>query len=203
VRQTGDIGLFVMLGESASASGVRRVEALTGQAALEYLAEQDRIVADLSLALKTSRGELIDRVKSLIDERRALQNEIADLRKQVAMGGGGAADGPKDVNGVPFLGQVLSGVNAKDLRGLIDEQKGKIGSGVIVLIADTGGKAAVAVGVTADLTERFNAVDLVKIAAEKLGGKGGGGRPDMAQAGGADASQGDAALAAIEDALKG
>ncbi|MBB5514898.1 alanyl-tRNA synthetase [Rubricella aquisinus] len=203
VRQTGDIGLFVMLGESASASGVRRVEALTGQAALDYLGEQDRIVADLSLALKTPRGELTERVKALMEERRALQNEIADLRKQVAMGGGAAASGPKDVNGVPFLGQVLTGVNAKDLRGLIDEQKNQIGSGVIVLIADTGGKAAVAVGVTADLTGRFSAVDLVKIAAEKLGGKGGGGRPDMAQAGGADASQGDAALAAIEDVLKG
>ncbi|RED11216.1 alanine--tRNA ligase [Pontivivens insulae] len=202
VAQTGDIGLFVTLGESASASGVRRIEALTGEAARAYLAEQDHMVAQIANALKAQRGDVVDRVSALMDERRKLQNEVADLRKQLAMGGG-ASGGPdvKEINGIKFVGQALSGVSGKDLRGLIDEQKAKLGSGVIVLIADAGGKAAVAVGVTDDLTDRISAVDVVKAAAAELGGKGGGGRPDMAQAGGADASKAAEAIAAAEAVL--
>ncbi len=142
---------------------------------------------------------MLDRVRALVEERRALQNEVAQLRRDLAMGGGPAAGAEaKDIGGVRFLAQVLSGVSGKDLPGLIDEMKGRIGSGAVLLIADTGGKAAVAAGVTADLTGRLSAVDLVRAAAEKLGGKGGGGRPDMAQAGGADAANAEAAISAAE-----
>ena len=204
VRQTGDIGLFVLLGESASSSGVRRIEALTGEAARAYLADQDRTVAEIAGRMKAPRGEVVERVQALLDERRDLQREIADLRKQVAMGGGGAgASDVQEIDGIKFLGQALTGVSAKDLRGLIDEQKAKLGSGVVLLIADTGGKAAVAAGVTADLTDRISAVDIVKAAAAVLGGKGGGGRPDMAQAGGTDPSKADEAISAAAKVLGG
>ncbi|WP_185804854.1 alanine--tRNA ligase [Pontivivens nitratireducens] len=202
VRQTGDIGLFVLLGESASSSGVRRIEALTGEAARAYLADQDRTVAEIAGRMKAPRGEVVERVQALLDERRDLQREIADLRKQVAMGGGGAgASDVQEIDGIKFLGQALTGVSAKDLRGLIDEQKAKLGSGVVLLIADTGGKAAVAAGVTADLTDRISAVNIVKAAAAVLGGKGGGGRPDMAQAGGTDPSKADEAISAAAKVL--
>ena len=206
VARTGEIGALVTLGESASSSGVRRIEALTGEAALGYLAEQDQRLGDVTLALKAQREDVVDRVKALMDERRALQNEVADLRKQLALagGGGGAQEAAaKDIGGVPFLAQSLSGVSGKDLRGIIDEHKNQLGSGAILLVADTGGKAAVAAGVTDDLTDRISAVDLVRAAAEALGGKGGGGRPDMAQAGGADPSKADEAIAAAEAVLKG
>jgi alanyl-tRNA synthetase len=198
VRRTGEIGAFVVLAESASAAGVRRIEALTGEAALDYLSEQDARVAEIAGVLKTQRGEVVDRVKALVDERRALQNEVAELRRQLALGGGGKGGAEAETLGdVSFLGQVLTGVSGKDLRGLIDEQKSRLGSGVVVLIADTGGKAAIAAGVTDDLTARYSAVDLVRAAAEAMGGKGGGGRPDMAQGGGPDASKSEAALKAV------
>ena len=199
VARTGDIGLCVILGDSASSSGVRRIEALTGDGALAYFADQSRRLAEVAAVLKAQPDVLVDRVRALVEERRALHNEVAQLRREVAMGGGAAA-GPeaRDIAGVKFLSQVLTGVSGKDLPGLIDEMKARIGSGAVLLIADTGGKAAVAAGVTADLTGRLSAVDLVKAAAEQLGGKGGGGRPDMAQAGGADASNAEAAIRAAE-----
>jgi alanyl-tRNA synthetase len=205
VARTGEIGVLVTLGESASSSGVRRIEALTGEAALEYLAEQDNRLATVSLALKAQREDVVDRVKGLMDERKALQNEVADLRKRLALAGEGEQQeaAAKDIGGVPFLAQSLTGVSGKDLRGLIDEHKNRLGSGAILLVADTGGKAAVAAGVTDDLTDRVSAVDLVRAAAEALGGKGGGGRPDMAQAGGADPSKAAEAIAAAEAILKG
>lgn len=204
VRRTGDIGMFALLGESASSSGVRRIEAVTGQAAYDYLAEQERVLARAASALKAKAEDVPARIKSLLDERKALQNEIAELRKQVAMGGKGApAAEAETVNGIPFFAQVLSGVPGKDLRGLIDEHKSRLGSAAILLIADNDGKAAVAAGVTDDLTGKVSAVDLVKAAAEALGGKGGGGRPDMAQAGGADASKADEAIEAAKTILKG
>ena len=204
VTRTGDIGAFVTLGDSASSAGVRRVEALTGQAALDYLADQDRTVTDIALAMKTQRGEVKDRVRALLDERRALQAEVAELKKKLATGGaGGTGPEVRDVSGTPFLGQVLEGIDAKDLRPLIDEHKTRLGSGVILLIADTGGKAAVAAGVTADLTARFSAVDIVKAAVAALGGKGGGGRPDMAQGGSPSADNANAAIAAAEQLLGG
>ncbi|MFA9229207.1 MAG: alanine--tRNA ligase [Microgenomates group bacterium] len=203
VARTGAIGAFVALGDSASSAGVRRFEALTGQAALDHLRAQDQRLADVAAVLKTSGAEAVDRVKALVDERRALMNEVAQLRRELAMGGGAAA-GPdaKEIGGVKFLAQVLTGVSGKDLPALIDEMKTRLGSGVVLLIADTGGKPAVAAGVTADLTTRISAVTLVKAAAEAMGGKGGGGRPDMAQAGGADITLAEAAIKSAEAALE-
>ncbi len=198
VARTGDIGAFVLLGDSASSSGVRRIEGLTGQAALDYLRQQDARLSDVAAMLKTHGAEVVERVKALADERRALLNEVAQLRRELAMGGKDNGPEAKQINGIAFIAQVLSGVSGKDLPGLIDEMKARIGSGAVLLIADTGGKAAVAAGVTADLTGRISAVNIVKAAAEALGGKGGGGRPDMAQAGGADISNAAAAIAAAE-----
>ncbi|NNU80591.1 alanine--tRNA ligase [Halovulum dunhuangense] len=205
VRQTGDIGLFVTLSESASAAGVRRIEALTGEAAQAYLAQQDATLAQVAGVLKTQRADVVDRVKALLDERKALQNELADLRRQLALSGGGKSEaaGPETVAGVPFVGQTLQGVSGKDLRGLIDAQKERVGSGVILLIADAGGKAAIAAGVTDDLVARFSAVDMVRVAAEAMGGKGGGGRADMAQGGAPDAGRADAALDAVRGLIAG
>ena len=154
--------------------------------------------------LKAQPDDVVVRVKSLIDERKALQNEVAQLRRDLAMAGGagqgGGADA-RDVNGVNFLAQTLTGVSGKDLPSLIDEHKDRLGSGAVLLIADTGGKAAVAAGVTPDLTDRVSAVDLVRAAVAELGGKGGGGRPDMAQGGGKDASNSEAAIKAAEQVL--
>lgn len=203
VERTGDIGAFVALGDSASSAGVRRFEALTGQAALDYLREQDQRLAEVALALKAPVPEVVERVKALVDERRALQNEVAQLRRELAMGGPGAGPEARDIGGVKFLAQVLQGVSGKDLPALIDELKSRLGSGAVLLIADTGAKPAVAAGVTADLTGRLSAVDLVKAAAAALGGKGGGGRADLAQAGGADIGAADAAIKAAEAVLAG
>ncbi|MDO9638646.1 MAG: alanine--tRNA ligase [Pseudotabrizicola sp.] len=203
VARTGDIGAFVLLGDSASSAGVRRIEALTGQAALDHLRQQDARLSDVAAVLKAPAAEVVERVKALFDERRALQNEVAQLRREVAMGGKSGGPEAKDINGIKFLAQVLQGVSGKDLPSLIDEMKTKLGSGAVLLIADTGAKPAVAAGVTADLTATLSAVSLVKAAAEAMGGKGGGGRPDMAQAGGADITQAEAAIAAAEAVIKG
>ena len=202
VTRTGDIGAFVMLGDSASSSGVRRIEALTGQAALDHLRGQDQRLADVASALKTNPGDVLDRVRALQEERRSLANEVAQLRRELAMGGRGGGPEIIEINGIKLIVKVLSGVLGKDLPGLIDEMKTQVGSGAVVLIADTGGKPAVAAGVTADMVGRISAVTLVKAAAEALGGKGGGGRPDMAQAGGADIGLADAAIAAVHAALE-
>ncbi|MGR3436807.1 MAG: alanine--tRNA ligase [Shimia sp.] len=201
VRQTGDIGLFVLLGDGASSAGVRRIEALTGEAARIHLRAQDHRLAETAAALKARGDEVPERVRALMDERKALQAEVADLRRQLAMGGGGAAEGPVDVNGTPFLGMVLQGVSGKDLPPLIDEQKARHSSVAVLLIADAGDKAAVAAGVTDDLCA--SAVDMVKAAVEALGGKGGGGRKDMAQGGAKSAENAEAALAAVRAVLGG
>jgi alanyl-tRNA synthetase len=203
VTRTGDIGAFVVLGDSASSAGVRRVEALSGQPALDYLRAQDHRLADVALALKTSGADVPARVRALMDERRALQNEVAQLKRQIAMGGGAAEDAPQDVGGIKLIARVMQGVGGKDLPALIDAMKDKMGSGVVVLVADTGAKPAVAAGVTADLTDRISAVDLVRAAVTELGGKGGGGRPDMAQGGGADIAGAEAALKAATDHIAG
>ncbi len=205
VRQTGDIGVFVTLGDSASSAGVRRIEALTGQAAFDYLSAQDHRMGALALEMNAQPGEVLDRVKALKDERKKLENEVAQLRQQLAMAGGAgqAAPSAREVNGIGFHAQALSGVTGKDLAGLIDAHKAQMGSGAVLLIADAGGKAAVAAGVTDDLTDRVSAVDLVRAAVAELGGKGGGGRADFAQGGGKDASASDAAIAAAEAVLKG
>ena len=204
VARTGDIGAFVLLGDSASSAGVRRIEALTGQAALDHLSGQAARLAEIAAALKAQPAEVVERVKALIDDRKALSNEIAQLRREVAMGGGAAA-GPeaKEIAGVKFVAQSVQGVSGKDLPALVDELKARVGSGAVLVVADTGGKAAVAAGVTADLTGRLSAVDIVKAAAAALGGKGGGGRPDMAQAGGTDASKAEDAIRAAEAVIGG
>jgi len=154
--------------------------------------------------LKAQPGDLADRLRALLDERRALSNEVAQLRRELAMAGGagqGQVVEAKDINGVAFMAQVMSGVSGKDLPALIDEHKQRLGSGAVLLIADAYGKAAVAAGVTADLTDRVSAVEMVRAAVAELGGKGGGGRPDMAQGGGADATAAPAAIAAVEKLL--
>ncbi|MGC1497241.1 MAG: alanine--tRNA ligase [Sulfitobacter sp.] len=204
VRQTGDIGAFVLLGDSASSSGVRRIEALTGAEAMAWLRDQQSALSKVAETLKTSTTDVPDRVRALMDERKALSNEVAQLRRELAMSGGSAAPAEaREIGGVKFIAQVLSGVTGKDLPALIDEHKTKLGSGAVLLIADAGGKAAIAAGVTQDLTSRISAVDLLKAAVVELGGKGGGGRPDMAQGGGPSADNADAAIAAAENVLKG
>ncbi len=203
VKQLGEIGAFVTLGDGASSAGVRRIEALTGQSALDYLREQDHRLAQAALALKAPATEVADRVKALLDERKALTNEVAQLRRELAMGGGSKEAAPSEViNGVAFQAQVLTGVTGKDLPSLIDDMKAQMGSGAVLLIADTGGKAAVAVGVTEDMTDRVSAVDILRAATPALGGKGGGGRPDMAQGGGASAENAEAAIAAAKQFLE-
>ncbi|MEO0359387.1 MAG: DHHA1 domain-containing protein, partial [Pseudomonadota bacterium] len=175
VAQTGDIGVFVTLGDSASSAGVRRIEALTGAAAFDYLQAQDQKLGQAALTLKVRPDEVSTRAQELLDERKALQAEVANLRRELAMSGG-ASDSPvaEDVNGMQFIAQVLSGVTGKDLPALIDAHKDKLGSGAVLLIADADGKAAVAAGVTQDKAGDVSAVDLVKAAVAALGGKGGG-----------------------------
>ncbi|MDF1856600.1 alanine--tRNA ligase [Pseudooceanicola sp.] len=204
VKRTGDIGAFALTGESASSAGVRRIEALTGQAALDGLRERDKSLSSIESLLKVAGDGVVDRVRALVDERKALTNELAQLRRDLAMAGGagpGEAAAAEDVGGVQFLAQVMQGVSGKDLPALIDELKTRIGSGAVLLIADSDGKAAVAAGVTKDLTGRLSAVDLVRAAVQELGGKGGGGRPDMAQGGGRDAGNADQAIAAARNVI--
>lgn len=202
VSRTGDIGVFTVLGDSASSAGVRRIEALTGQAALDHLRSQDARLSDVAASLKAPVAEVASRVQALMDERKSLANEVAQLRRDAAMSGGtGAGPTQEDVNGMCFMGQALKGVSGKDLPALVDQFKDNAGSGVILLIADAGGKAAVACGVTSDLTDRVGAVDLLRIAVAELGGKGGGGRADMAQGGAASADNAEAAIAAVKAKL--
>jgi len=201
VKQTGDIGMFVLLGDSASSAGVRRIEALTGQAAISYMNAQSQQLQAIAGLLKVQPTESSTRVKALLDERKALSNEVAQLRRELAMAGGsgqGNGSEAKDVNGVKFMAQVLNGISGKELPALIDEHKSRLGSAAVLLIAEADGKVAVAAGVTSDLVERVSAVDLVKAAVAELGGKGGGGRPDMAQGGAKSIENVDAAIAAVE-----
>jgi alanyl-tRNA synthetase len=199
VGRLGEIGAFVALGDAAISAGVRRVEALTGQAALDHLRTQDRRMAELASFFKAAPDEVGERVRAMADERKALQAEVATLRREKASSG----VEPIEINGLRAVLQVVEGVSGKDLGPMIDAQKRALGSGVVALIADTGGKPAVAIGVTSDLTGRVSAVDLVKVAVERLGGRGGGGRPELAQGGGADIAGAEAALAAVREALAG
>ncbi|MFK7870306.1 MAG: alanine--tRNA ligase [Roseobacter sp.] len=204
VRRTGDIGAFVTLGDSASSAGVRRIEALTGSAAIAHLRAQDQRLAQVALDLKAQPEEVPTRVKTLLDERKALANEVAQLRRDLAMSGGsGGGTAQKDIAGTAFIAQVLSGVTGRDLPALVDQFKDKLGSGAVLLIADADGKAAVAAGVTSDLSTRLSAVDMVKSAVAELGGKGGGGRPDMAQGGAKSVDNADAAIASVEKLIEG
>ncbi|AIB11193.1 alanyl-tRNA synthetase [Azospirillum argentinense] len=204
VRRTGDIGLFTIVAEGAVAAGVRRIEALTGTGAKAWLSERDHLLTEAASVLKVRPEDVPSRLAALVDERRKMERELAELRRQVAMGGGAKADGgneAKDIAGVKFAARVVEGLPAKDLKPMADELKKQVGSGVVVLIASNEGKASIVVGVTDDLTGKISAVDLVRVGAEALGGKGGGGRPDMAQAGGPDAALAPAAVEAIEKAL--
>ncbi|MBW7852448.1 MAG: alanine--tRNA ligase [Rhodospirillales bacterium] len=199
VRRTGDIGLLKIVAESAVAAGVRRIEAVVARAAEGWINEQEELLVKAAEALKSSPAELPARIVSLMEERRRLERELAETRRQLATGG--AATANKTVAGVTFAGRLLDGVPAKDLKGMADEIMKQVGSGVVALVATTDGKASLVVAVSADLAGRLNAVDLVRAGSEAVGGKGGGGRPDMAQAGGPDAAKAADALAAIERAI--
>ena len=208
VHRTGDIGLFKIVSEGAVAAGVRRLEVVTGKAAEDYMRAQDSALQLIAGILKTSTEQVAGRVESLIEERRKLERDLAEARRQLALGDGGGGGGggdnaseAKDIAGVKFTGKVLDGMPAKELKSLADDLKGQIGSGVVAVISNTDGKASLVVGVTDDLTDKFSAVDLVRAGSAAVGGKGGGGRPDMAQAGGPDGAKGADALAAIEAAI--
>ncbi|MBL0936569.1 MAG: alanine--tRNA ligase [Rhizobiaceae bacterium] len=206
VGATGDIGLIRLLTEGAVASGVRRIEALTGDAARQHLDEQDKRLKAAAAALKVAPADVVTRLEAVLDERKKLERELADARKKLALGGGAGPAGAQEaetVAGVGFLGRVVSGVSARDLKPLADDGKSQVGSGIVVFVGTDEGKASVVVGVTDDLTGRYSAVDLVRAASAAIGGKGGGGRPDMAQAGGPDAANADAAIAAVREALAG
>ena len=198
VRRTGDIGLFKIVSESAVAAGVRRVEALTGELAECHVRDQERRLSLIAATLKSSPTDLPERVAALIDDRKRLERELAAARRASA----GQADTVRDVDGVKFAAQALDGVPPKELRGLADEMKSRLESGVVALVTVNDGKAALVVGVTSDLTERFDAVELARAGAAALGGAGGGGRPDMAQAGGPNGAQAEAALSTIARALQ-
>ena len=204
VSRTGDIGLISIVSESAVASGVRRIEARTAEGARAQLVAQSKALREIAALVRAPLEETPARLATLLDERKRLERELADAKRKLAMGGGGDASQPIiDVGGVKLFSRAVSGVDAKDLKGLVDDAKKLVGSGVVAIAnASADGKAGVVVGVTDDLTAKFNAVDFVRIASERLGGKGGGGRPDLAQAGGPDAQAIDAALAAIQEALR-
>ncbi len=201
VGRTGDIGLFKIVGETAIASGVRRIEALTGAAAEAYLAEEEAILRQAAAALRTNPAELPTRIAVLVDERRRLERELAEARRALASAGPVAKAPARRIDGTAFDGRVVDDVPGRELKSLADDLKRRIGSGVVAVVSRAEGKAAIVVGVTADLTGRFNAVELVRAGAAALGGKGGGGRPDLAQAGGPDAGSAEAALAAVERAV--
>ncbi|MBX7460367.1 alanine--tRNA ligase [Qipengyuania huizhouensis] len=204
VEATGDIGLFKIVAESAVSSGVRRIEALTGEAARQWLLARDDAVRAIAGALKTSPDEAAARVLTLVEERKRLEKELAEAKRALALGGGGSANSgsaDEDLGGVTFSGQIIDGLDPKELRPLLDEAKKRMGSGIAAICAVNDGKGAFAVGVTDDLTDRFSAVDLVRVGVEALGGKGGGGRPDMAQGGGPDGSKAEKAIAAVRETL--
>lgn len=204
VRATGDIGQFRIVSESAVSAGVRRIEAVVGTAALVKARENDAMLADLMNIVKsTSATDMKTKIQHALEDKKRLEKEIADLRQKLALAGGNTATDTETINGTAFIGKILTDTPAKELKPLADEFKKKIGSGVVALIAANDDKVSIVIGVTADLTDKINAVDLVRAAAEAVGGKGGGGRPDMAQAGGSDTSRMSEALTVIRGRLKG
>ena len=205
VKALGEIGVFHIVGESAVAAGIRRIEALTGSGARAYLAQQEDVVRRSAALLNVNADDVPTRLQALVEERRKLEKELTEARRKLAMASEGPAAEPsiRDVAGVSYLARVLEGVSPKDLRGLVDDGKKQVGSGVVAFACRTeDGKAGIAVGVTDDLTGRFDAVELVRTGSEAVGGKGGGGRPDMAQAGGPDGEKAEAALDAIAERMK-
>jgi alanyl-tRNA synthetase len=206
VAALGEIALFKIVGESGVSSGVRRIEALTGEAARAFLTGQEDRLKAAAAALKARPDEVPARVAALVDDRRRLERELAEAKRALALagsGGGGAASevAAEQIGGIGFIGHVVDGIEAKALRGLVDDAKARLGSGVVAIVATNAGRAAVAVGVTDDMTARISAVDLVRAAAAAVGGQGGGGRPDMAQAGGPDGAKAADAVAAVRTAL--
>ena len=206
VNRTGDIGPFRIVSESAVAAGVRRIEAVTGQAALAQMAETEAQMQEVASLLNASPGQVAERVAALLEERKKLENDLSEVRRKLATGGGEAGPGDagvKDIDGISFAGRVLEGIPPRELKSFADDLKKQIGSGVVAICGKDDGKASLVVGVTDDITDQFDAVALVKIGSAALGGKGGGGRADMAQAGGPDAAKADQALEAIEAAIRG
>ena len=205
VRRTGDIGLLKIVSESAVSAGVRRIEGVTGAGALAYFAAQEKSLNEVAEALKSPPADAPARVAQLVEERKKLEREVADLRRQVAMGGGSSAgtasEAPKQVGGVNFISRIMKDMPAKDLKPMADAFKAQVKSGVVVLVSSAEGKVSLVVAVTDDLTGKISAVDLVKVGAEALGGKGGGGRPDMAQAGGVNENAMPEAVSVIEKHL--
>ncbi|CAN0343012.1 unnamed protein product [Discosporangium mesarthrocarpum] len=209
VRRTGDIGAFHIVSESAVSSGVRRIEALTGRDAIEWFDRQEALLREAAETLKAAPADVPARITQLVDERRKLERELAEARRKLATAGNaagganGAGEVAREVAGIKYAARALADVPPRELKAMADDLKQQIGSGVVALADAYEGKGSIVVAVTPDLVERFSAVDLVRVGVEKLGGKGGGGRPDMAQGGGPDATAGDAALAAIEAVLAG
>ncbi len=207
VDATGDIGVFRIVSESAVSSGVRRIEALTGEAARTWMVEREEALKAAAAAIRATPEEVPDRISALLDERKRLEKELAEAKKALALGGGGGAAGDQgsdeEIGGIKFSGQILDGLNPKELRPLLDEAKQRLGSGVATIVAVNDGKASIAAAVTDDLTAKFSSVDLVRAGVAALGGKGGGGRPDMAQGGGPDGSAAGEALEAVKAALAG
>jgi alanyl-tRNA synthetase len=202
VARTGDIALFKIVSETGIAAGVRRIEALTGEAARQFLLGQASVARSLAQTFKVQPAEVPARVEALAAERRALEKQVADLKRQLALGGGGAAQAaPEQIGGISLIARVLDGVDGKSLRPLAEAFKKQVSSGVVCLVGVNDGKAAVAVAVTADLTPRLNAADLARAAVVAMGGQGAGGRPDFAQGGAPDASSAEAGLAAVRAAL--
>jgi alanyl-tRNA synthetase len=201
VRRTGDIGLFKIVGEAAIASGVRRIEALTGAAAEAFVAGEEGVLRQATAALRTSPAELPARIAGVVEERRRLERELAEVRRMLASSGPSPKPGEKRIGEIAFEARLVDGVPGRELKSLADDLKRRINSGVVAVVSRADGKAAIVVGVTPDLTERFDAVELVRLGAEALGGKGGGGRADLAQAGGPETASAEAALAAIERAV--
>ena len=206
VRRTGDIGLFKIVSESGVSAGVRRIEVLTGHSAELYIRDQELAFQQVVEILKASPEKIVERVENLVDERRKFERELQQARRKLAATSGeGTVIESIDVGGVSFAGKILEGMPSKDLKGLADDMKSQLGSGVVAAISNMGGKASLVVGVSKDLTRKFNAVELVQTGAIAVGGKGGGGRPDMAQAGGPNGASCqmalDAIVQAIEDAI--
>jgi alanyl-tRNA synthetase len=207
VRALGDIALLRIVSEGAVSSGVRRIEALTGEAARKWLIGREDSLKHAAALLRTTPEDVETRVAALLDERRKLERELAEAKKALALGGGGASGAApvadEDIGGTKFSGQVIEGLDAKELRGLLDQAKARMGSGVAAIVAVNDGRASFAVAVTDDLTGRISAVDLVRAGVDALGGKGGGGRPDMAQGGGPDGAKAADAIAAVRAVLAG
>jgi alanyl-tRNA synthetase len=206
--RTGDIGLFRIVGEGAVSAGVRRIEALAGNAAEQHVRHQIDLLNEAASVMKVRAEDLPARLAALVDGQRKIERELSEARKALALAGGGAggsanpADEVREIGGIKMIGRVLNGVPGKDLKGMADAFKKKLGSGVVALIGIEEGKASAVVGVTDDLSKTYSAVELVKAGVTALGGKGGGGRPDMAQGGGPDTAKAPEALKAIEAALE-